>query len=154
MQPIPLDVLVAAYPVEQGAEAALQNLAKARHAGSIRIRAAVTLRKDASNDLHLVDAAPGALLGGIGGVVIGVVAGPMGWDKLGGPRIGELAAKLQDGDFLDELRHLGRRLPAGWSAIVTVVEHHGLWHAKRSIRENGIAPAGATVADTAVEALR
>ena len=144
MQHTPLDVLVAAYPIEQGAEAALRDLVKAGSAGSIRVRAAVTLRRDASNDLHIVDRDPGALFGGIGGVVVGVIAGPMSWDKLGGTRIGELAARLQDGGFLEELRHLGQRLPTGWSAIVTVVEHHGLKLAKQLIREQNLeAAAGA-----------
>jgi uncharacterized membrane protein len=130
-----LDVLVAAYPSEQGADLALGNLAAARSAGILRVRAAVTLRRDTSEDLHILDRYPGALIGGLGGVVIGVIAGPLSWDKLGGARLGDLARRLQDGGFLDEVRHLGRRLPAGWSAIVTVVEHHGLRHAKELVRE-------------------
>jgi uncharacterized membrane protein len=138
MQRTPLDVLVAAYPFEQGAEKALRDLASARSAGILRVRAAVTLRRDASDDLHIIDGYPGALLGGLGGVVVGVVAGPLSWDRFGGARIGALAARLQDGGFLDELRHLGRRLPAGWSAIVTVVEHRGIRHAKQLVRERPV----------------
>jgi uncharacterized membrane protein len=130
-----LDVLVAAYPSEQGADMALGNLAAARSAGVLRVRAAVTLRRDTSDDLHIIDRYPGALLGGVGGVVIGVIAGPLSWDKLGGAHLGDLARRLQEGGFLDELRHVGRRLPSGWSAIVTVVEHHGLRHAKELVRE-------------------
>jgi uncharacterized membrane protein len=152
MQRTPLDVLVATYPSEQGAEAALRDLASAGHSGRIRVRAAVTLRRDTSDDLHIIDGYPGALLGGLSGVVIGVIAGPLSWDKLGGARISELAARLQDGDFLDELRHLGRRLPSGWSTIVTVVEHHGLRQAKQLVREQAIeaspVPVAGHLADT------
>jgi uncharacterized membrane protein len=146
MQSTPLDVLVAAYPFEQGAEAALRDLASAGRMGRVRVRAAVTLRRDASDDLHIIDRYPGVLLGGLGGVVIGVIAGPLSWDKLGGAHIGDLAARLQEGGFLEELRHLGRRLPAGWSAIVTVVEHHGLKQAKLLVREREVEVAPRTSA--------
>ena len=142
MHSTPLDVLVTAYPIEEGAEAALRDLARAAEAGSIHIRAAVTLRKDASNDLHIVDTAPRALLEGIGGVVVGVIAGSLSWDRFGAMCMDKLASRLQDGGFWDELRGIGRRLPAGWSAIVTVVEHRCLREAERLLEERAVGAEG------------
>jgi uncharacterized membrane protein len=139
MRHLPLDVLIAAYPAEQMAEAVLQELTSSAHGGRIRLRAAIALRKDAANDLHIVDLAPSGLLGGISGFVVGVFAGPMGWEQLGATSIRAIVQQLHEGGWLDELRRCGRSLPSGWSALVAVVDHHGLTAARRLVAETGLA---------------
>ena len=74
------------------------------------------LRRDSLNELHITETADkgfgkGAVLGGVAGAPVGLVAGPIGWVTLGGAAVGGLAAKLRDGGFPDaRLKQIGERL--------------------------------------------
>jgi uncharacterized membrane protein len=102
------------------------------------------LRKDEKGKLHIKETADmgggkGAVIGGVLGGAIGILAGPIGWAAVGGAVIGGLAAKMHDGGFKDErLKKLGEGLGPGNSAIVAVVEH--VWVAQV---EKAMADAGA-----------
>jgi uncharacterized membrane protein len=138
---VPVDVLVAAYTTEQGAKDALHDLDEAKKANIIRIRDAAILMRDANNKLHITETADkgfgrGAVLGGVGGAVVGLIAGPVGWATVGGAAIGGLAARLRDGGFKDErLRQLGERLTPGSSALIAVIEHEWVKQVEDMLRE-------------------
>ena len=137
MAEAPIDVVVAAFPSEQGATDALKELETAKKDGLISIKDAAVLRRDAGNELHITETADkgfgkGAVMGGVTGAVVGVIAGPIGWLTLGGAAVGGLAAKLRDGGFPDSrLRQVGEGLKPGSSAIVAVVEHEWVHEVER-----------------------
>jgi uncharacterized membrane protein len=133
----PWDLVVTAYASEEAAENVLKSLLEAAGDGLVQIKVAVTLRKDLRDELHIVDRKPAALLVGLDGFVIGVVAWPAGWDLCGAAAIIDLPARIRDGSFLDSLRALGRRLPAGHSAIVVVTNHRAISRVKQLVTGNG-----------------
>jgi len=136
---VPVDVVVAAYQNEQGANNALKELETAKKDGLIGIQDAAVLRKDNQSKLHITETADkgfgrGAMIGGVAGAALGVIAGPVGWAALGGAAVGGLASKLRDTGFRDErLRQMGESLTPGTSAIVAVVEHEWVREVERRI---------------------
>src|SRR5579864_8439055 len=95
------DLIVAAYNDEQGASQALKQLQQAKKSGTISIKDAAVLKRDPNNRLHISESADkgagsGAMIGGVAGAAVGLLAGPVGWAALGGAAIGGLAAKLHD----------------------------------------------------------
>jgi uncharacterized membrane protein len=151
MPDVPVDVVVAAFTDEQGAENALHELRTAHSGGLISIKDAAVLRRSMDNKLHITDttdkgAGRGAILGGVAGAVVGLVAGPIGWMTLGGAAVGGLAAKLRDGGFKDSrLREVGDSLQPGSSAIIAVVEEQWVREVENMIRDEA--------ADIATEAI-
>src|SRR6266567_4017494 len=125
---VPVQVIVAAFNDEHGAEKALQALKEARKEKLIGIQDAAILRRDAGGKLHIKETAD--MRGGKGAVIGGV------------------AAKLRDSGFPDErLKMLGKALTPGTSAIIAVIEHR--WVAEY---EQALAEYGADVVTQAVEA--
>jgi uncharacterized membrane protein len=159
MPDAPIDVVVAAFPSEQGAADALHELEAAKKEGLIGIKDAAVLRRDAKNDLHITETADkgfgrGAVLGGVAGAVVGVIAGPIGWATLGGAAVGGLAAKLRDGGFPDSrLRQVGEGLKPGSSAIVAVVEHDWVREVERRMEEQAADLVTESVADDIADQL-
>jgi uncharacterized membrane protein len=137
----PIDVVVAAYPDEGGAKNALHDLEEAKKSGVINIMDAAVLTKGEDDKLHISETADkgfgrGALIGGVAGAAVGLLAGPIGWAALGGGVIGGLAAKLHDGGFPDDrLRQVGEGLTPGSSALLAVVEETWVPAAERMLRE-------------------
>ena len=85
---VPVDVVVAAYQDEQGANNALKELETAKKDGLIGIQDAAVLRKDDQSKLHITETADkgfgrGAMIGGVAGAVVGSDRRPC---RLGGPR--------------------------------------------------------------------
>ena len=127
---VPVQVVVAAFQEEKGADEVLKELKAAKWAGLIGIQNAAVLRRDQKNKLHIKElkdwrGGKGAAFGGALGAVVGVLAGP-GALAVGaaGALIGGLAAKLRDSGFSDaRLRAVGKSLQPGTSAIVAVIEH-------------------------------
>src|SRR6185295_15534661 len=124
----PVDVIVAAYNDEQGASNALKELKAASEEWKVDIKDAAILKRDMDNKLKITESADrgfgrGAIIGGVAGAAVGVMAGPIGWATLGGAAVGGLAAKLRDGGFKDDrLRTIGEGLQPGSSALIVVVE--------------------------------
>jgi uncharacterized membrane protein len=124
-----VQVVVAVFQTEEGADSILYDLEAAESAGYIGIQNAAVLRRDAKNKLHVREkkdwgGGKGAAAGAIVGAIIGIIAGP-GAVLVGGAGavVGGLAAKLRDSGFDDErLRKLGDSLTPGTSALVAVVE--------------------------------
>src|SRR5438132_1153264 len=78
---VPVQVIVAAFDDEHGAEKALQELKEARKEKLIGIQDAAILWRDAGGKLHIKETADmrggkGAVIGGVVGAVAGVLAGP------------------------------------------------------------------------------
>jgi uncharacterized membrane protein len=129
MADAPLDVVVAAFNDEKGADAALAKLKAAQKEGVIKVKDAALLNMDANSKLHVKETGDmtgtrGAAIGGVTGAVVGVIAGPVGWAALGGAAIGGLVAKIRDSGFNNtRLEQWGANLSPGSSAIVAVIEH-------------------------------
>lgn len=130
MSDVPVQIIVAVFPTEQGADSILYELEAARLAGYVGIHHVAVLRRDAENKLHIRETdkskvKKGAAWGGAIGAVVGLVAGPGAVVVSGaGAIIGGLAAKLLDSGFDDRrLKELSESLQPGTSALVVVVEH-------------------------------
>jgi uncharacterized membrane protein len=135
MSEVPVQVVIAAFQDENGADNVLFDLKTAKWAGLIGIQNAAVLRCDAKNKLHIKElkdwgGGKGAAFGGALGAIVGVLAGPAVLAAgAAGALIGGLTAKLRDSGFSDaRLGTIGESLQPGTSAIVAVIEHK--WVAK------------------------
>jgi uncharacterized membrane protein len=153
-----VDVIVAAFPTEDGAREALHALDDAKNSGVNSIKDAVVLRKTPDGKLLVSESADkgfgrGALIGGVAGAAVGIIAGPIGWATLGGAAIGGPAAKLRDGGFSDErLREVGQGVAPGSSTLIAVVEETWLPDAQLLFLERGAELAAESVtADLAAQ---
>jgi uncharacterized membrane protein len=149
---VPVQVVVAAFQDEGGADAALAQLKQAGKENLIAIDQAVVVRKDASGKVHIkrargVGAGSGLLIGGVTGAVISILAGPVGWMAGIGAIIGGLGGHLNKTRSTPNLDKLAGSLTPGTSAIVAVIEH--TWVAEV---ERELAQAGAQVATDAIAA--
>jgi uncharacterized membrane protein len=139
---VPVQVVVAAFQEEKGADGVLKELKAAKWAGLIGIQNAAVLRRDQKNKLHIKElkdwgGGKGAAFGGALGAVVGVLAGP-GALAVGaaGALIGGLAAKLRDSGFSDaRLKAVGESLQPGTSAIVAVIEHRWVAELEKEMEE-------------------
>jgi uncharacterized membrane protein len=153
MSDAPLDVVVAAFNDQTGAEAALAKLKEAQKEGVIKVNDAALLNKDADGKLHVRETGDmtgtrGAAIGGVTGAVVGVLAGPVGWAAIGGAAIGGLVAKLRDSGFNNKrLEQWGENLTPGSSAIVAVIEHTWVTELEKLLAEGA-----KEIASLAVEA--
>jgi uncharacterized membrane protein len=140
----PVQVIVAVFQSEQGADTLLYELEAAQLSGYIGIQNAAILRRDQENKLHIREKGDwgpgqGAAAGAVLGALVGAIAGP-GAIVVGaaGAVIGSLAAKLRDSGFEDDrLQRLGDSLTPGTSALVVVVEHKWLADTETRIAEAG-----------------
>jgi uncharacterized membrane protein len=129
MTDAPVQVVVAAFADEGGANEALEELQRAEDNGLISIRDVALIQRDAEGELHIEDSkhngmGRGAVIGGVAGAIVGVLTGPIGWAAVGGVLIGGLSARLRGSGFRGErLQRLGDTLGPDSSALVAVVEH-------------------------------
>ncbi len=154
MSETPVELIVAAFNDEQGAEAAYKELKQAKKQHLIGIKDAAVIRRDKKNKLHIKDihdmgggkgAGIGALIGGSIGLILGPGAILTG---AAGALIGGFAAKLSDGGFPDErLKEIGAGLKPETSAIVAVIEHRWV-----DDLQNELAEAGAQVMTQSIAA--
>lgn len=140
MSDVPIQLVVAAFQDEKGADEALSELKAAKWAGLIGIRDAAVVRRDENNKLHVKDTgdwggAAGAVIGGAIGAILGpgaLVVGAVG------AVIGGLAAKWRDFGFNDaRLKKLGEGLTPGTSALVAVIEHKWVADLEKELAEAG-----------------
>jgi uncharacterized membrane protein len=143
MADVPIQIVAAAFNSEDGAEQAFKSLKDAQGAGLVTINNVAVLTKDAAGKLHIKEptdwgGGKGAVIGGVTGAALGLLAGPVGWAVGLGALVGGLAAKLRDSGFSDErLRKLGASLKPGSSALVAVVEHRWVATLERQLAEAG-----------------
>jgi len=151
MSDVPVQLVIAAFQDEKGADAALKDLKTAKWQGVIGIQDAAVIRRDQKDKLHVKETGDwgggkGATLGAVLGGAIGLLAGPVVLIGAAGALIGGLAAKMRDSGFSNErLDIIGGALKPGTSAIVAVIEHK--WVAEY---ENMVAEAGADVMTQAI----
>lgn len=122
----PLQAIVAAFPDEQGASRALDELRRIDK-DLVGVKEAAVIVRSTGNQLEIKEShhvGRGAVIGGIAGAVVGLITGPIGWVTVGGVAVGALAARLRDSGFPDaRLREIGEALTPGTSALVAIVEH-------------------------------
>jgi uncharacterized membrane protein len=153
MSNVPIELIVAAFQDEKGAETAYKELKQAKKEHLIKIQDAAVIRRDAKNKLHIKDVhdmggGKGAGIGAVLGGAIGILAGPVVLVGAAGALIGGLAAKMRDGGFPDSrLKTIGEGLQPGTSALVAVIEHTWV-----KDLENDLAEAGAQVMTESISA--
>lgn len=138
---VPLQAFVAAFPDEDGASRALEQL-RAIDRDLVGIKQAAVLVRNDEGELEIKEshhAGRGAVIGGLVGGVIGLIAGPVGWVAAGGAAVGALAARLRDSGFPDErLKEIGEALTPGTSALVALVEHRWVLKLEEELRAEGV----------------
>jgi uncharacterized membrane protein len=144
MADVPVQLIVAAFQDETGADRALGELKEAKKEKLVNIKDAAILRKDAKGELHVSETGDmtgtkGGVIGGVVGAGLAVMTGGATLALTGlGALAGGLTAKLRDSGFKDErLRRLGESLKPGSSAIVAVIEHTWVAEAEEQFRKAG-----------------
>lgn len=140
---VPVEVLIAAFQEENGAEDALRKLKDAKKEGLIGIKNAAVLWKDDKGKLHFKETADmrggkGMAVGGVIGGVVGLIFPPSILASAAvGAAVGGLSAKLRDSGFSDKrLREVGDGLRPGTSALIAVIEHVWVREVEAQLREN------------------
>lgn len=144
MSDVPVQIIVAAFNDEQGADEALKQLREAKKQKLIRIENAAVLRKDEKGKIHIKETedmggGKGAVIGGVAGAAIGLIAGPLLVVPAAvGALVGGLAAKFHDAGFSNtRLETIGESLKPGSSAIIAVVEHTWVKEVEKAMAEEG-----------------
>jgi len=142
MSEVPVELIVAAFQDEKGADAVLKELKQAKREKLIGIDNAAVIRKDEKGKIHIKETAQigggkGAAMGAATGAAIGIIAGPLLVVPAAvGALVGGLAAKARDVGFSDErLEKVGEGLTPGSSAIIAVVEHKWVDQLQKELEE-------------------
>jgi len=150
---VPVEVVLAAFNDEDGAEKALGELKQAKKDRLIGISNAAVLWKDDKGKLHFKETADmrggkGAVIGGvIGGVVCLVFPPSILASAAVGAAIGGFSAKLHDAGFPDDrLREVGKGLKPNTSALIAVIEDVWVREVDAELQQYG--------ADVVTEAVR
>lgn len=145
MSDAPIQLIVAAFKTESGAEEALKALKAAKKEHVIRIKDAAIIRRDDKNKIHVKDVrdvggGKGTLAGAVFGAGIALLTGGAGIILSGaaGALVGGLAAKTIDMGLPNKrLKELGAALTPGTSAIVAVIEHRWVADLEQALEEAG-----------------
>jgi uncharacterized membrane protein len=150
---VPVEVVLAAFNDEDGAEKALGQLKQAKKDRLIGIRNAAVLWKDDKGKLHFKETADmrggkGAVIGGVIGGVVGLVFPPSILASAAvGAAVGGFSARLHDAGFPDDrLREVGKGLKPNTSALIAVIEDVWVREVEDELRQFG--------ADVVTEAVR
>src|SRR6185312_3576696 len=150
---VPVEVLLAAFNDEDGAEKALGQLKQAKKDRLIGIRNAAVLWKDDKGKLHFKETADmrggkGAVIGGVIGGVVGLIFPPSILASAAvGAAVGGFSAKLHDAGFPDDrLREVGKGLKPNTSALIAVIEDVWVREVEAELKQYG--------ADVVTEAVR
>src|SRR3954469_22432137 len=127
----PVQVFVAAYESEDGAEAALKDFRAMDREGSIELIDAAVAVHTADGKVKIEETADpsgkrGAKRGAIAGGLVGLIFPPsiIAGALVGGAG-GGVWGKLRDKGFKDDqLKEIGEGLPPGSSAIIAIAEDH------------------------------
>jgi uncharacterized membrane protein len=144
MADAPVQLIVAAFQDEKGADNALAQLKEAKKDKLVNIKDAAVLRKDEKGELHVSEigdmtGARGGVIGGVVGAGLAIVTGGATLALAGlGAGAGALAAKLRDSGFKDErLQKIGAGLKPGSSAIIAVIEHTWVTELEQELQKAG-----------------
>lgn len=139
------ELLLAAFEHEGDADDSLRSLNQARKRGSIDFQNAAVIQRDNKERLTIKEAGDpgggkGAAAGGALGAIIGLIAGPGGVvvGAAAGAFVGGVAAHLIDSGIPDErLKHFGKGLKAGASAIILIVDKDSVKEIEKRLLEAG-----------------
>jgi uncharacterized membrane protein len=150
---VPVEVVLAAFNDENGAEKALGELKQAKKDRLIGIRNAAVLWKDDKGKLHFKETADmrggkGAVIGGVIGGVVGLIFPPSILASAAvGAAVGGFSARLHDAGFPDDrLREVGKGLKPNTSALIAVIEDVWVREVEAELKQYG--------ADVITEAVR
>jgi len=136
----PVQVFIAAYESEDGAEAALKDFRAMDREGSIELIDAAVAVRTADGKVKIEETADpsgkrwakrGAIAGGLVGLIFppSIIAGAL----VGGAG-GGVWGKIRDKGFKDEdLKAIGESLPAGSSAIIAIAEDRMIEQLQRGL---------------------
>ncbi|HFQ94722.1 MAG TPA: DUF1269 domain-containing protein [Anaerolineae bacterium] len=157
---VPVQLIVAAFNDEKGADEAWKQLKSAKWQGIIGIDNMAKIRRDEKNKIHIKEAGDpgggkGAAIGAVLGGAIGAIAGPLGAVVLGGATgavVGGITAKYHDAGIPnDRLKQIGEALQPGTSAIVALIEHKWVAELEKELAEEAtdvvVAEISADIAD-------
>jgi uncharacterized membrane protein len=127
----PLELIISVYNRPDQARRVLDDLRRSVQDGHLEIKDTAVLVKDERGRMQLDDnqdvtPGQGALFGAITGGLIGLLGGPVGAvaGAVAGAATGGISAALIDMGFSDDqLKELQASMPAGSSALVTLIEH-------------------------------
>lgn len=145
MAEAPVELIVAAFQTETGAEDALAQLKEAKRERMIAIQDAAVIRRDMKDRVHIKDVKDvgggrGAVAGAVFGTAIALLAGPAGILVGGalGALVGGLTAKAVDMGLPNErLKELSESLKPGTSAIIAIIEHTWVRDIEAMMAETG-----------------
>jgi uncharacterized membrane protein len=154
MSDAPIELIVAAFQSETGADEALAQLKEAKRDRLIGIKDAAVIRRDEKDKVHIndvrdVSGGKGAVAGAVIGTAIALLSGPVGIVLAGatGALVGGLTAKAVDMGLPNKrLKEISTSLKPGTSAIVAIIEH--TWVTQI---EDAMAEAGAEVMREAIK---
>ncbi|MCA9991410.1 MAG: DUF1269 domain-containing protein [Pseudomonadales bacterium] len=160
MSETPIELIIAAFNDEKGAEVALKELQAAKKEKLIGIQAAAIVRRDAKNKLHVREVGEltpkkGAVGGAVLGAAVGLLTGGAGL-VLGaaGALIGNIIGRKHDIGFSNQrLETIGESLKPGSSAIVAVIEHKWVVALEEDLAELGADVMTAAIAADIAEQL-
>lgn len=160
MTEAPIELIIAAFTTQNGADEVLDELKTAKKEKLIGIQAATVLRKDENGKIHTKDAGltagKGAVAGGVIGAVVGVLTGGVGL-ALGaaGALVGGLLGKRkQDDRFdVDRINQIAASLTPNSSAIIAVIEHKWVAELEAELQEAGADVMTAAIAGDIAEQL-
>lgn len=145
MTEAPVELIVAAFQTETGAEDALTQLMEAKRERMIAIQDAAVIRRDMKDRVHIKDVKDvgggrGAVAGAVFGTAIALLAGPAGIVVGGvlGALVGGLTAKAVDMGLPNQrLKELSESLKPGTSAIIAIIEHTWVQDIEMMMAETG-----------------
>lgn len=153
MSETPVELIVAAFQSDTGADEALTALKEAKREQLIGIKDAAVIRRDQNDKVHIKDvrdvgAGKGAVAGAVIGTAIALLSGPVGIVLAGatGALVGGLTAKAVDmGLPNQQLKEISEALKPGTSAIVAVIEHKWVTQIEEAMAEAGAATMRAAI---------
>ncbi|MBC8162509.1 MAG: DUF1269 domain-containing protein [Roseiflexaceae bacterium] len=140
-----VELIVAAFSTEQGADTALSTLAESSREHLGNIKDAAVVRRDEHGRLHIderddIGVGFGAGTGAALGAAIGIFGGPIGVLIGGatGALIGGLGGALIDSGIPDDqLKQIGNALTPSSSALVALVEHDTADYLRSAFQQAG-----------------
>lgn len=158
----PQPVIVAKFKTADAANSAAQALKEAHKNKEIAYQAYAVVSRDEQKKLHVketgdVGGMAGMISGGLLGVVIAVLAGPVGWvwavaGAVTGGAVGGIATKLIDSGVKNEqIKQVGEGLQPGMSAVLVLADEPAVAAIKSKLTAAGGEVATATLAPEVVE---
>lgn len=156
---VPVEIVAVVFNNEQETDRALEQIEQAKREGLIGIREWVKIKRELDGKLRITDSSDratgkAAVIGGVAGGIIGLIAGPVGWVTATGAILGALASRLRNAGVPDkELRELGEHMTPGTTVVVAVIEHTWVKQVQQMLAQAGGALVSQAIAAEIAEQL-